>query len=358
MTGSWWRLAPRLRARRGDLRHAIRVSVACGLTFALMRLLTIPGGQWAVFTTIIVVQTSIGGTIAQAVERLIGTMFGAAAGAAAVYAQEAARADSVLVLVLLVALVAFVAASRPTLRAAPLTAVIMLVAHPAGLDPATAALYRIGEIFLGGFVGVAATLVIFPAHAHAAVVARLIMALGQLEAVLASHQSHVPTGGAEAAATEILLATRKSLGEIQTAIGEAERENASLLGSSRHSDATLYTAWRVRNDLVSLGRALNDPIPVAGMVAPGQTVLAACGRFLSACRANLAGGPRPDQVAFAKAHADFQDAVQALRASGVMRGIPFDDLAQAFGFVFAVEALYSNLGDLADRLREDQESDR
>lgn len=346
------RLATLLRAQHGDIRHAIRVSLACGVTFAIMRLLNIPGGQWAVFTTIIVIQTSIGGTIDQAVERLIGTMVGAAAGAAAVYAQETSRADVVLILVILVAIIAFVSASRPALRAAPLTAVIMLVAHPIELDPVTAALYRVGEIFLGGFIGVAATTLIFPAHAHAAVAARLTTVLAELEAIAASHARHVSVGGAGAAAGGLLSATRVTLGEMQTAMGEANRENASRLGSSPHSDATLRTAWRVRNDLVSLGRTLDDPLPAAGMVAPGEAVLQAYAAFLGECRAGLGGTARPDRVAFAKAHADFQDSVQALRAAGAMRGIPFDDLAQTFGFVFAVEALYSNLSDLADRLQE------
>ena len=340
------------RARRGDFRHAIRVAVACAATYAIMRIFNIPGGQWAVFTTIIVIQTNIGGTIVQAVERLIGTMVGAAAGAAAVYAQETTQIDVVLVLTLLVAVVAFAAASRPTLRAAPLTAAIMLVAHPLGLDPATAAVYRVGEIFLGGVIGVAATLLIFPAHAHAAVVSKLATVLTELEGVLASHRRAIPAGGAEAAAMELLVATRATLSAMQTAMGEADRENASRLGDNPHSDATLRTAWRVRNDLAALGRTLNDPLPAPGMIGPGEAVLEAYGAFLAACRASLNNGPRPDRVAFAKAHVDFQDAVQALRAAGVMRGIPFDDLAQTFGFVFAVESLYGNLSDLADRLQE------
>ena len=344
------------RARRGDLRHAIRVAVACAATYAIMRIFNIPGGQWAVFTTIIVIQTNIGGTIGQAVERLIGTMVGAAAGAVAVYAEETTQADTVLVLTIMVAAVAFAAASRPTLRAAPLTAVIMLVAHPLGLDPATAALYRIGEIFLGGVIGVAATLLIFPAHAHAAVVSKLSTVLSELEGVLAVHRAALAVGGAGASAVEQLVATRATLSAMQTAMGEADRENASRLGDSLHSEATLRTAWRVRNDLVALGRTLDDPLPVEGMIKAGDAVLLAYGVFLAGCRASLGkNGPRPDRVAFAKAHADFQDAVQALRAAGVMRGIPFDDLAQAFGFVFAVESLYSNLSDLADRLQEASE---
>jgi uncharacterized membrane protein YccC len=345
-------MAAFLRAQSGDVRHAIRVAVACGATFAIMRLLNIPGGQWAVFTTIIVIQTNIGGTLVQAVERLIGTMVGAAAGAVAVYAQEASGADIVLVLVILVAIVAFSTAGRTTLRAATLTAVIMLVAHPAGLDPLTAAFYRVGEIFLGGFIGVAATALIFPAHAHTAVVGQLKTVLAELEAVAASHARHLAIGGAESAARPLLTATRATLAEMQTAMGEADRENASHLGANPHSEATLRTAWRVRNDLISLGRTLSDPLPADGMIAPGGAILQAYVAFLGGMRASLSGGPRPDRVTLAKAHADFQDSVQALRAAGAMRGIPFDDLAQTFGFVFAIEALYSNLSDLADRLQE------
>jgi hypothetical protein len=88
------------------------------------------------------------------------------------------------------------------------------------------------------------------------------------------------------------------------------------------------------------------------MIAPGEAVLHAYVAFLGQCRASLTSAARPDRVAFAKAQAAFEDSVQALRAAGAMRGIPFDDLAQTFGFVFAVEALYSNLNDLADRLQE------
>jgi len=358
MKAVWARIGAQLHSRHGDFRHAVRLSVACAVTFAIMRILNIPGGQWAVFTTVIVMQTSIGGTIAQAVERLIGTMVGAVAGAAAVYAQEVSGADAVLVLSILVAFVAFVAGSRPTLRAAPLTAVIMLVAHPVELEPAVAALYRVGEIMLGGVTGVAATLLIFPAHAHAAVVAKLTAVFGTLEQVMTLHSERLATGGADEAATPLFQNSREQLGQLQTAMGEAAQESASRLGSNRFSDATARTTWRVRNDLVSLGRTLTSPLPVPGLIAPGQTVLKGYSDFLAACRLSLTGGPRPDRIAFAALHDDFQAAVQSLRETGVMRGIPYDDLAQTFGFVFAIDALYANIGDLSDRLAEDLEAQK
>jgi hypothetical protein len=101
---------------------------------------------------------------------------------------------------------------------------------------------------------------------------------------------------------------------------------------------------------------LNEGLQVKGLLQPATAVLKGYGAFVAACRASITGGPRPDRMAFAKAHADFQAEVQALRQSGAMRGIPYDDLAQAFGFVFAVDALYSNLSDLSDRLQEDLEA--
>jgi uncharacterized membrane protein YccC len=358
MTLSWELPKDKYRKHRGTLRHALRVSVAAGVTFALIRLFNFPGGQWAVFTSIIVVQTSIGGTIAQALERFIGTIVGAAAGAAAVYIQDATKADPVFVLVLLVALCAFAAGGRPALRAAPLTAVIMLVSRPLDLDPATAAFFRTGEILLGGLVGVAATLVIFPAHAHAAVASKLRAVLSQFEAILALHIAALTSGGGDEAAQDLYTQARTGLGEMQTAMGEAARESASRLGDESHTQATSRTAWRVRTDLVNLGRTLNEAMHVKGLIEPASAVLAGYAAFIAACRASMTGGPRPDRMTLATAHADFQAAVQALRDSGAMRGIPYDDLAQAFGFVFAIDARYANLNDLSDRLQEDLEAQK
>ena len=56
-------------AREGELRHAVRVSVAVGGAFLVGAGLQLPQSYWAVFTAVIVVQTSIGGTITASIER-------------------------------------------------------------------------------------------------------------------------------------------------------------------------------------------------------------------------------------------------------------------------------------------------
>ncbi|HWT52108.1 MAG TPA: FUSC family protein, partial [Caulobacter sp.] len=66
----------------------------------------------------------------------------------------------------------------------------------------------------------------------------------------------------------------------------------------------------------------------------------------------LAGGARPDRIAFAQAHQGFQTCVEGLREKGVTRDLEFDDAARVFGLVFAIENLFANLGDFEERIEE------
>ncbi len=58
-------------------------SAAVVAAYALATLLRLPQGYWAVFTAVIIVQSSLGATITASIERLMGTAVGAAVGAGA-----------------------------------------------------------------------------------------------------------------------------------------------------------------------------------------------------------------------------------------------------------------------------------
>src|SRR4029453_12419096 len=64
-----------------ELRHALRVVTAVVAAFAVVRLLGLPQGWWAVITALLVVQTSVGGSLKAALARLWGTIAGALYGA-------------------------------------------------------------------------------------------------------------------------------------------------------------------------------------------------------------------------------------------------------------------------------------
>ncbi len=69
-------LAARLRSlaarRASDLRQVVRVTVAVAAAYAAYKILDLQQGYWAVFTVLIVMQGSIGGTLGAATDRMIG----------------------------------------------------------------------------------------------------------------------------------------------------------------------------------------------------------------------------------------------------------------------------------------------
>ena len=88
--------------RRGpELRQTLRVTVAAGAAFVAYKLLNLQQGYWAIFTVLIVMQGSIGGTLGAATERMIGTLAGAVLGgiAAALHDDSPYKLGTALVIV-------------------------------------------------------------------------------------------------------------------------------------------------------------------------------------------------------------------------------------------------------------------
>ncbi len=340
-------------ARKTEIRHAIRVSAAVGAAFALATLLRLPQGYWAVFTAVIVVQSSLGATITASVERFMGTVVGALAGAGAAYFHAKWPEFGGVILCVTVALLSFLVSVRPSLKVAPVTAVIMLIGGTTThLNPLIAASLRVAEITVGSLVGVAATLLIFPARAHASVVTS-VQKIAGLQAHLLDDYVLILRG--TPGPTDHLKAQddlRAALAKLQTAMTEAGRESASKLSDQSVSDALPRTLWRLRNDTVMVGRTLREPLPAHDLEPAAADMLEASARFLRGTADLLAGGARPDRIAFAEAHQAFQTCVESLREKGVTRDLEFDDAARVFGLVFAIENLFGNLGDFEERIEE------
>jgi len=339
-------------ARKTEIRHAIRVSAAVGAAFALATLLRLPQGYWAVFTAVIVVQSSLGATITASVERFMGTVVGAVTGAVAAYFHAKWPEFGGLILCVTVALLSFVVSMRPALKVAPVTAVIMLIGQSTHMDPLVAASLRVAEITVGSLVGIAATLLIFPARAHASVVAS-VQKIADLQAHILDSYILVLRGAP--GPTDYVKAQddlRAALAKLQTAMTEAGRENATRLSDRSVSDALPRTLWRLRNDTVMVGRTLREPLPAEALAPAAADMLEASGTFLRAAAGLLAGGARPDRVAFAEVHQKFQACVEGLREQGLTRELEFDDAARVFGLVFAIENLFANLGDFEERIEE------
>ena len=339
----------------GEIRHATRVAAAVGAAFAIGAVFHPPQAYWIVFTAIIVVQTSVGGTITASFERLLGTVVGALIGVGATYLRAKTELQEGLVISAAAAIAAFAAAVRPSLRVAPITtAIVLLGGASTHMGPITAAVWRVAEIAIGGVVGVLATLLVFPARARRAVTRRGAEAMRQLAELMTLFAGHFDAGDMELEARASHQAIRKSLGLVDQALTEAERE--TLWG--RRADAPEGLARSLRRlsgDAIMIGRALAKPLPEASRERIGPSAIAllqaAAMRFRNSAGALEDCQPTPPD-SLDQARAAFETAVEQTRAARLTAEINFDAASRVFGLVFAVESLLSNLSDLADRIDE------
>ena len=338
-----------------EIRHAARVAAAVGAAFAIGVIFRLPQAYWIVFTAIIVVQASVGGTITASLERLGGTVVGGLIGVGATYLKARTTLEEGLVISGAAALAAFVAAVRPSLRVAPITAAIVLLGGATShMGPITAAFWRVVEIAMGGAVGVAATLVVFPARARRAVRQRAATAMRQIGGLLALFAERFDAGGVDVAARPSHQTIRTSLAQAEQALAEAERE--TLWGAKAAApEGMVRSLRRLANDAIMIGRALAEPLPGAAgeRIAPsGKALLDAAAARLRDTAGALETGATIPPDRLPEARAAFESAVQQAREARLTAEIDFDAAARMFGLVFAMESMLANLAELAERIAE------
>lgn len=348
------RLRSLLTRRASDLRQMVRVTIAVAAAYATYKILDLQQGYWAVFTVLIVMQGSIGGTLGAAIDRMIGTIGGAIFGGIAVAMHTGTALSLGIVLVVVTALATLAAAIRPQLRTASVTAAILLLTAPPDVQATSFVIDRIVEITIGGVIGVLATVLIFPARSHALVVARSATVLERIQKLLVSQAEAIERGEALTPSTEH-FALRQALSGVEQAMKDADRERASRLADHDIPPPVPRTLWRVRNDLVAVGATLNEPLSkkVAATLGPAAAALlraeaSVAGRCAIALRASKTverGDGHLARLAFA-------NTFDELRQTGVMQTLDFDTASRVFGLGFTMERLHRDLSDLADHIDE------
>jgi len=342
-------------ARGPEARQTVRVMAGTGLCYFIYRALDLPQGYWAVFTVVIVMQASIGGTLSASIDRAEGTVLGAVVGAVALWLHPKTPVGLGAAMTVCVGITAFAAAVRPSLKVAPVTAVIMLISPvSATIGPFSAALYRVLEIVIGGVVGVGATLLIFPARSAGAVAAKANGALGLMAGVLDGYAKDLSGRASEPGHEAVQMRIRSALSAVESALADADRERFGRLGEHPHSQALPRTLWRVRNDVISVSRALG-PLPdaVAAVIAPAtKALIASEAAFMRRCGEALLAKASVNRAGREAALQTFETAIGALRRSRLTHDLDFDAVGHVFGLGFALESLHRNLSDLADRIDE------
>jgi uncharacterized membrane protein YccC len=341
------------------LRFCLRMVTAAVLAFAVAQLLTVPlHGLWVVLTAVVVTQMSVGGSLRATAEYVIGTFGGAVyAGAIAVWVPHVSAVGLAVVLALAIAPLAWAAAARPSFRAAPFTAVlVLLISSQLGEGPIESAFYRVVEVGLGGLAAVIVSMLVFPQRAHglgpdagAVILDRLANALPELLAGV-SHEID------QLRALRIQDEIGQAVISFQTIADEARRERMVNFAQEPDLAALSRTLLRLRHDVVIIGRAAISPLPdliARRLAAPLAHIAAAGSEYLRGNARALASGQAPPALTALEAAVEaYAATVDALRHEGLTRTLPSSDLERLFALGFALDQLRRNFADLERHTQE------
>jgi uncharacterized membrane protein YccC len=326
--------------------------------YVLAELFALPQGYWAVFSAIIVIQASVGGSVKATIDRVIGTIGGAVVGGAVGFVVPHQNVFSLgVALVVAIVPMTLVAALWPNFRIAPLTAVIVLLTPGAQqLGPLDSAFYRIVEIIVGSFVGLGVSLVVLPARAHALVVGTAARALSLLADLLGDWLAVLAGSRDDGRITQLQNDIRGAMARLEIAASEAHQERRTYLTQEFDPDPLVRTIFRLRNDVVMIGRAAAEPLPdplVARLGAPFEKISQATQDFLRACGDSLRDRESPPSLdAAEQALAAYAAIIEELRREDDTRAFPAANIGRLHALGFILEQLRRNLEDFRNRVVE------
>jgi hypothetical protein len=341
-----------LRSRKVELGLGVRVTVAAmgALTIALALGLKLP--LWAVLTSIIVTQMSVGRSLKATRDYMIGTLGGALYGAAVgILIPHSGEGALLAVLVLAVAPLAFVAAINPSLNVATVTAIIVLLLpvmnHGGVLD---SAIDRVLEVAVGALTGLSVSFLVLPSRAHS----QIRTSAARVLELMASALHEMLSGLTRGRDNDALHALQDGIGAALVALNavgaEAERERTARLSTGPDTGPLLRTVLRLRHDLVMIGRASVVPLPVdlqQRLTLPLKRVSDAMVEYLKATAAALRTGTLPPPITpVHDALRAYAAEVASVRSEGLTRGVPGDVAERFFALGFSLEQMRQNLKDL------------
>ena len=340
-----------------EVRLTLRMSAAGLIAFALAQLLGLARDYWAVLTAVIVMQASVGGSLKAMVDRFLGTIGGAAWGAVVTSSLPHADALStgVALAVALVPLAGLVAL-RPTLRVAPVTAVIVLLGASDQQAVFQTALDRVFEIGLGSAVALAVALLISPTRAHGMLRLAARDALAAMDEQVRNLLADISLSPDAAAVLELHDRTRTAIDRVSTAAEEARREQRTYLSATPDPDPVVRTLRRLHHDLIMIARAVAAPLPepveqrLAGPVSAAAAALSDA--LVGMGDALASASPPPDTAPVHQTLTGFSAELAALRRDRITRELPEEAVERIFGLAFALEQIGRHLDELADRVRE------
>jgi uncharacterized membrane protein YccC len=302
------------------------------------------------------VQTSVGGSLKAALDRLWGTIAGALYGAAvAITIPHVTDIGLSVAIAVAILPLAYLAAVNSMFRVAPVTAlIVMLPIYGPSSNPLVSALDRVLEIIIGSIVALAVTFLILPARAHS----QLREAAAKVASLNADLMDRLIDGLTNDLGRQgvppLHARIRAALKQTETAAEEAARERKMRVSDERDPEPVVRTLYRVRHDLVMVGRAAVKPLPDS-IIADFTPLLASLRTDAGAMLRGISSGllTRTAAPPIDSYQASVRSLAQALEGLAEDRDrLPREDVARLFTLRFALEQLGEDLRDLGSRTGE------
>jgi uncharacterized membrane protein YccC len=341
-----------IRSRKAQMALAFRVTVGAAGAYAIATALHLRLPLWAVLTSLIVTQMSVGRSLKATRDYMFGTVGGAIyGGAIAVLIPHSGELELLGLLVLAVAPLAFIAAINPSLNAATVTAVIVLLVPTfSHVDPLASAIDRLMEVTVGALTGLLVSFFVLPSRAHGQIRITAARTLELIAAAFSELLAGLTRGLDNDALHRIQDGIGKALVELNALGAEAERERAAHLSRGPDTGPLLRTTLRLRHDVVMIGRGCVAPLPSdlqARLAAPLTEVSGAFAAYLR----SIAVALRSRAVAPSATPIDavlqcYAAEVATVRSEGLTRGLSGDVVERFFALGFVLEQMRQNLKDL------------
>jgi uncharacterized membrane protein YccC len=353
-----------IRSRKAQLALAFRVTIGAAGAYAIATALQLRLPLWAVLTSLIVTQMSVGRSLKATRDYMFGTVGGAIyGGAIAVLIPHSGELGLLGLLVLAVAPLAFIAAINPSLNAATVTAVIVLLVPTfSHVDPFASAIDRVMEVTVGALTGLLVSFFVLPSRAHNQIRISTARTLDLIAGAFRELLAGLTHGLDNDALHQIQDGIRRALAELDALGAEAERERAAHLSRGPDTGPLLRTTLRLRHDVVMIGRGCVAPLPpnlqarLAGPLADVSDTFVTYLHAIAVALRTRARAPAasPIDAVLYRYAAEVAD----VRSEGLTRGLPGDVVERFFALGFVLEQMRQNLKDLERRVTEWSEKPR
>jgi len=346
-----------LRRYRLQLILAMRATAGALFAFALAQILHLHLPLWAVLTSLIVTQMSLGRSLKVANDYLVGTFGGVVyGGALAILIPHESELALLGVLALAIAPLAFIASFRANFNVLPITAIIvLLVPGMQHVSPMASAIDRILEVTIGGAVGFAVSF-LFPSRAHSITIQAAADMLDLMADGLSRLLEHHTRELDMTERRRIQDGIAAALAQLTITGAEAEHERHARLTSGPDTGPLLRTLLRLRHDIVMLGRAVGCDLPdqVAALLTPALKKIEIAGSNFLRASGNALRELKPPP-SLGEVDATFRDYIaqfSTVRREGLTREMKSEDAERLFALGFALEQLREHFGEVQRVVRE------